>query len=76
MGFTTGESSEIADGILNTFTQGLNAMGVMYHMPWLMNALAVLTSLAGPLKDWTDWSVSQMQARMAVSVHRSMPLNT
>ncbi|KAF1364852.1 cytochrome P450 [Lizonia empirigonia] len=66
MGFTTGESSEITDGILNTFTQGLNAMDVMYHMPWLMNALGVLTSLAGPLKDWTDWSVSQMQARMAL----------
>lgn len=67
MGFTTGESSKAADSILSTFTQSLSAMGIMYHMPWLMNALTILTSLAGPLKDWTDWSVSQMEARMAVS---------
>lgn len=73
MGFTTGESSEIADKILSTFTQGLSAMGIMYHMPWLMNALGVLTSLAGPLKDWTDWSVSQMKARMAVSSPHQTP---
>ncbi|KZM21184.1 heme binding [Ascochyta rabiei] len=66
MGFTTGESSKIADSILNTFTQGLSAMGIMYHMPWLMNALGILTSLAGPLRDWTDWSISQMKARMAL----------
>lgn len=66
MGFTTGNSNEAADSILNTFTEGLSAMGVMYHMPWLMNALGVLTSLAGPLKDWTDWSVSQMKMRMKV----------
>lgn len=71
MGFTKGESSEVADSILNTFTQGVSALGIMYHMPWLMNALGVLTSLAGPMKDWTDWSVSQMKARMAVSSYYS-----
>lgn len=75
MGFTTGGSSAVADSILNTFTQGLSAMGIMYHMPWMMNALGVLTSLAGPLKDWTDWSVSQMKARMAVSSeHTFLPI--
>lgn len=73
MGFTTGESSKVADGILNTFTQSLSAMGIMYHMPWLMNALTILTSVAGPLKDWTDWSVSQMETRMAVSSERQLP---
>jgi hypothetical protein len=66
-GYTAGESSADAEHILNTLTQGISAMGIMYHMPWLMNALAVLTSLAGPMKDWTDWSVSQVKARMAVS---------
>ncbi|KAJ4407521.1 hypothetical protein N0V91_003789 [Didymella pomorum] len=65
-GYTAGESSADAEHILNTLTQGISAMGIMYHMPWLMNALAVLTSLAGPMKDWTDWSVSQVKARMAI----------
>lgn len=74
MGFTSGYSSAVADSILNTFTQGLSAMGILYHMPWMMNALSVLTSLAGPLKDWTDWSVSQMKVRMAVSVKHTILL--
>ncbi|KAJ4985563.1 benzoate 4-monooxygenase cytochrome P450 [Stagonosporopsis vannaccii] len=71
MGFTIGESSEVADSILNTFTQSLSAMGIMYHMPWLMNALAILTSVAGPLKDWTEWSVSQME--LGWQVHNASP---
>lgn len=73
MGFTAGESSAAAEHVLNTLTQSLSATGIMYHMPWLMNALAVLTSLAGPMKDWTDWSVSQVEARMAVSQMPTSP---
>lgn len=66
MGFIEGQSSDIAESILNTFTTSLDAMGFMYHMPWFMNALGVLTSVAGPMKEWKDWSVNQMKARMAV----------
>jgi cytochrome P450 len=73
-GFTAGKSSAAAEHILNTLTQSISAMGIMYHMPWLMNALAVLTSLAGPMKDWTDWSASQVKARMAVSQMCTIPL--
>lgn len=73
MGFTAGESSAAAEYVLNTLTESLSAMGIMYHMPWLVNALAVLTSLAGPMKDWTDWSVNQVEARMAVSQMPTSP---
>ena len=66
MGFIKGEQSDVAASILSTFTNGVQAMGYMYHMPWLMNALGVLTSMAGPMKEWRDWSVRQMKARMAV----------
>ena len=72
MGFTTGESSEVADSILGTFIQRLNAMGIMYRIAWLMNALTILTSIPGPLKDWTDWSASQMDAQMAVRSERQL----
>ncbi|KAF2645326.1 cytochrome P450 [Massarina eburnea CBS 473.64] len=65
MGFIKGDSSGAADSILATFTNGLSAMGYMYHMPWLLNALTPFTSIAGPLKEWKDWSVVQMKARMA-----------
>ncbi|KAL6706482.1 hypothetical protein ACN47E_005421 [Coniothyrium glycines] len=66
MGFIKGEQSDVAASILSTFTNGVQAMGYMYHMPWLMNALGILTSLAGPMKEWKDWSVSQMNARIAL----------
>jgi hypothetical protein len=66
MGFIKGEQSDVAASILATFTNSVQALGYMYHMPWLMNAIGVLTSFAGPMKEWRDWSVSQMRARMAV----------
>jgi hypothetical protein len=67
MGFIRGEQSDVAASILNTMTGSLYAFGLLQHMPWLMNTLGVVTSIAGPMKEWTDWSVSQMQSRMAVS---------
>jgi cytochrome P450 len=66
MGFIKGEQNDVAQSILNTMTGSLAAFGLLHHMPWLMNTLGLLTSLAGPMKEWTDWSVSQMRARMAV----------
>lgn len=78
MGFTKGDSSDVADSILQTFTDGLKFMGLLMHMPWLLNTLGVLTSLAGPMKVWKDWSVSQMDARIAVrttiSIYSTYPL--
>ncbi|EFQ89700.1 hypothetical protein PTT_13938 [Pyrenophora teres f. teres 0-1] len=66
MGFIKGEQSDVAASILATFTNSVQALGYMYHMPWLMNAIGVLTSIAGPMKEWRDWSVSQMRIRMKV----------
>lgn len=66
-GFIKGEQSEVADSILNTMTGSLAAFGLLQHMPWLMNTLSVIMSFAGPMKEWKDWSVGQMKARMAVS---------
>ncbi|XP_014558733.1 hypothetical protein COCVIDRAFT_36033 [Bipolaris victoriae FI3] len=65
MGFVEGKQSEVAASILNTFNSSLSVMGLMYHMPWLMNTLGVVTSIAGPMKEWQDWSVSQMKQRIA-----------
>jgi cytochrome P450 len=66
MGFIKGEQSDVAASILATFMNSVQALGFMYHMPWLMNTIGVLTSFAGPMKEWRDWSVSQMKARMQV----------
>ncbi|KAF1943290.1 cytochrome P450 [Clathrospora elynae] len=66
MGFIKGEQSDVAASILATFTNSVQALGYMYHMPWLMNTIGVLTSFAGPMKQWRDWSVASMKARMAL----------
>ena len=65
-GFTEGRSSDVAESILNTLTSALDAFGFLYHMPWFMNALGILTSVTGPMKEWRDWNVDQMNARIAV----------
>lgn len=66
MGFIKGEQSDVAASILATMMGSVQALGYMYLMPWLMNTIGVLTSFAGPMKEWRDWSVSQMKARMQV----------
>ena len=72
MGFIKGEQSDVAASILATFTNSVQALGYMYHMPWLMNTIGVLTSFTGPMKEWRDWSVSQMRARMKVRIMHAM----
>jgi hypothetical protein len=71
-GFIKGEQSDVADSILKTMTGSLAAFGLLQHMPWLMNTLGVAMSFAGPMKEWTDWSVNQMKARMAVRLDLKM----
>lgn len=69
MGFINGDHSDIAASLLATFTKSVTLIGYMYHMPWLMNTIGSLTSFAGPMKEWRDWSVSQMRTRMQVIIH-------
>ncbi|KAF2443276.1 cytochrome P450 [Karstenula rhodostoma CBS 690.94] len=71
MGFIKGEQNDVAESILKTLSDGLDAMGLIYHVPWFMNAISVLTSIAGPLKAWRDWSVLSMSERLALETKRS-----
>jgi hypothetical protein len=66
MGFVKGEQNEAAQSILNTMTGSLTMIGFLSHVPWIMQALGLLTSRVGPMKEWTDWSVNHMKTRMAV----------
>lgn len=68
MGLIRGESTDIVDSILKAFAESLDALGLMWHVPWFMNAIAILTSFAGPLKVWTEWSHQQMKERLQVSI--------
>lgn len=67
MGFVKGEQTDAAQKILDIMSGSLSVYGLLEHVPWVMQFLVVVGSLAGPMKDWTDWSVTQMKARLAVS---------
>jgi hypothetical protein len=69
LGFTKGEESETAKWVLTVFEQAIDALGLMYHLPWLLKALGTINSIAGPVKVWTDWSIAKMDARIAVCMH-------
>jgi hypothetical protein len=66
MGFVKGEQTDVAQKILDIMSGSLSVFGLLEHVPWVMQFLVVVGSLAGPMKEWTDWSVSQMKARLAV----------
>jgi hypothetical protein len=74
MGFIKGEQSDVAQSILDMMTNGLSAFGLLEHMPWLLKVLDTVGSLAGPMKQWKDWSVSQMKSRLAVSSLHSIQM--
>lgn len=66
MGFIKGEQTEVAQKVLDIMSGSLSVFGLLAHVPWLMQFLVVVGSVAGPMKEWTDWSVGQMKARLAV----------
>lgn len=66
MGFVKGEQTEVAQKILDIMSGSLSIFGLLEHVPWLMQSLVAVGSFAGPMKEWNDWSVGQMKARLAV----------
>jgi hypothetical protein len=67
MGFIKGEQNDEAQAIHDMMNGTLAAFGLLQHLPWMLKAMDTIGSLAGPMKQWRDWSVSQMKARMAVN---------
>ncbi|KAF2833080.1 cytochrome P450 [Ophiobolus disseminans] len=70
-GFIKGEQSDVAASILKAMTGSLAAFGLLQHVSWFMNTLEKATFFLGPMKEWSNWSVSQMQKRMAVKDAKS-----
>lgn len=66
MGLIDGTSTQETNDVLKKVNDGLALFGLLENVPWTLKALDVITSRVGPLKDWTDWSVSQIEARMAL----------
>ncbi|KAF2737787.1 cytochrome P450 [Polyplosphaeria fusca] len=66
MGFNTGQSSDVANRIIQIIADSLHALGLMCHIPWLMKALGTLLSSAGPMALWEDWTRDQLAERRAL----------
>ena len=45
MGFIRDEQTEAAASILQTFTSGLDVMGILHHMPWYVTHRHIDTSI-------------------------------
>lgn len=45
MGFIQDEQTESAASILQTFTSGLDVMGILHHMPWYVTHLYIDASI-------------------------------
>ena len=67
MGFTKGDADDAANYFLSIFEQGIETMGFMYHLPWLLKAFGTMSLFAGPMKNWSDWTIKKMDERVAVS---------
>lgn len=64
--FLTGTASDEADKIISDVQAGIYAFGLFLHVPWIMSILTTISSVAGPLKNWQDYSVEQVTLRKKV----------
>ncbi|KAF2138249.1 uncharacterized protein K452DRAFT_256367 [Aplosporella prunicola CBS 121167] len=65
LGFVDGCSSELAKKVINGIRSGLNAIGMMVHVPYIMTAVEVFSKLPGPnpMKNYNNWSKENVVRR-------------
>jgi hypothetical protein len=64
--FIEGKSSDTANTILANIQEGILAIGVLLHVPWMLNIVETL-SFVGPMKVFKEWSAEQVEHRRHVS---------
>lgn len=65
-GFVDGTSSEIANKVLSGLQSGIDAIGLLYQVPWMMTLLTTFAFLPGPMKGLNDWSNQAVENRKKV----------
>ncbi|KAF2801643.1 putative benzoate 4-monooxygenase cytochrome P450 [Mytilinidion resinicola] len=66
MGFVEGKSTDVADSILKNIMDGVYAIGLLLHVPWLFTIVTTFAFAIGPLKQWNDWSRHEVDERREV----------
>jgi hypothetical protein len=56
MGFVKGESNDVANSVLDNIQKGVDAIGLLLHVPWLMGTLTTFSWAIGPMRQWNEYS--------------------
>ncbi|OKL62991.1 hypothetical protein UA08_01789 [Talaromyces atroroseus] len=56
MGFIKGDSDDIAKSVLDNIQKGVDAIGLLLHVPWLMGLLTTFSWAIGPMRQWNEYS--------------------
>jgi hypothetical protein len=68
MGYTKGESNDTAKSVLDNIQRGVDAIGLLLHVPWLMGTLTTFSWAIGPMREWNQYSESLVIKRKSVSI--------
>ncbi|KAK2793068.1 hypothetical protein FQN52_002216 [Onygenales sp. PD_12] len=63
MGFITGTSEGDATEILQNMQEGVDAIGFLLHIPWLLGIVTTFSWAIGPLRKWNNYSNEQAELR-------------
>ena len=68
-GFIDGTSSDVATTILNNIKEGIVAVGLFLHVPWMLTIVETL-SFVGPMKLFKSWSSEKVAERRKMNNNR------
>ncbi|OJJ42108.1 hypothetical protein ASPZODRAFT_137494 [Penicilliopsis zonata CBS 506.65] len=63
MGFIQGDSNAVANSVLNNIQNGVDAIGLLLHVPWLMGMLTTFSWAIGPMRQWNEYSEGLVELR-------------
>ncbi|KAL4745630.1 hypothetical protein BDW72DRAFT_186361 [Aspergillus terricola var. indicus] len=56
MGYIKGDSNDTAKSVLDNIQKGVDAIGLLLHVPWLMGMLTTFSWAIGPMHEWNEYS--------------------
>lgn len=65
-GFISGDQTETAESVMAGIKEATVALGLLYHVPWIMTLLTTFAFLPGPMKGWNKWSEKMLKERKKV----------
>lgn len=65
-GFVDGSSNETAKAVLSGIQKGVDAIGLLNQVPWIMTLLTTFAFLPGPMRVFNDWSNLALEKRKKV----------